>query len=143
MNKQQKQTVKRINTAFNKLSKLNNINWTPYQEILFEMNRDDEKRHRSGDWRSYHRDAASISDCAKLFTVHHIAESLLNPNKYTVKDTLHLRKSCIYAQALVNNYEDKIRAAWIDEDIEYLANLDYIELVNYELYKEQQEKRAA
>jgi hypothetical protein len=143
MNKQQKETVKRINTAFNKLYKLDNINWTPHREILFKMNRDDEKKHRNISGLSSYRDAASVSDCAKLFTVHHIAESLLNPNQYTIKDTLHIRKSCIYAQALVNNYEDKIRAAWIDEDIEYLANLDYIELVNYELYKEQQEKRAA
>ena len=78
-----------------------------------------------------------------MFTVKHIAESLLNPNKWQVKDLLVIKKSCIYSQSLVNNYSDTIKRAWIDEDIKYLANLDYVALVNWKLYQEQQERKVA
>ncbi len=78
----------------------------------------------------------SISDCAKLFVVHHIAESLLNACKYTVKDYLMIRKSCLYAQSLVENYKEIIEKAWSGENIKSLADLDYISLVDWELYQE-------
>ena len=142
MNKEQKEIVKRINKAYSSLYILSNITWTPYRDDLFKMNRKDEKQHRAGDWADYHKNSASISDCAKLFTVKHIAESLLTPNKYKVKDLLNIKKSCLYAQSLVDNYKDRIVKAWSDEDFTYLANLDYISLVNWELYQEQQLKRA-
>ncbi len=143
MNKEQKEIVKRINKAFSKLYVLSNITWTPYRDDLFNMNRKDEKQHRVGDWSEYHKDAASISDCAKMFTVKHIAQNLLTIEKWKIKDLLSIRKSCLYAQAIVENYGDKIRKAWLDEDIKYLANLDYVSLVNWELYQEQQEKKVA
>ena len=142
MNKEQKEIVKRINKAYSKLYILSNITWTPYRDELFKMNRKDEKQHRFGDWSEYHQGAASINDCARLFTVKHIAESLLKPNQYKVKDLLNIKKSCVYAQSLVDNYKDRIVKAWSDEDFTYLANLDYIALVNWELYQEQQLKRA-
>ena len=140
MNKQQKEMIKRINKAYSKLYILSNITWKPYRDVLFKMNKQDEKRHRFGDWSEYHQGSASINDCAKMFTVKHIAESLLNPNKWQVKDLLNIKKSCFYAQSLVENYGDRIRKAWIDEDIKYLSNLDYIALVNWEHYQEIQEK---
>ena len=143
MNKEQKKIVKRINQAYSKLYILSNITWTPYRDELFKMNRQDEKRHRFGDWSDYHQEAASINDCARLFTVKHIAESLINPNKWQVKDLLTIKKSCIYSQSLVNNYGDRIKKVWIDEDIKYLADLDYISLVDWNLYQEQQQKRVA
>tara|TARA_R100001443_G_C3288163_1_gene162119 strand:- start:151 stop:582 length:432 start_codon:yes stop_codon:yes gene_type:complete len=143
MNKEQKEIVKRINQAYSKLYILSNITWTPYRDELFKMNRQDEKRHRFGDWSDYHQEAASINDCARLFTVKHIAESLINPNKWQVKDLLTIKRSCIYSQSLVNNYGDRIKKAWIDEDIKYLADLDYISLVNWNLYQEQQQKKVA
>ena len=133
MNKEQKQIVKRINKAYSKLYILSNITWTPYRDEVFNINRKEEKQHR------FNRDSsdfeASINDCARLFTVKHIAESLLNPNKWQVKDLLVIKKSCIYSQSLVNNYGDRIKKAWIDEDIKYLANLDYIALVDWDLYQ--------
>ena len=132
MNKEQKQIIKRINKAFSKLHILSNITWTPYRDELFNMNRKEEKQHRFGDWAENHRGSASVNDCAKLFTVKHIAESLLNPNRWCVKDLLIIKKSCIYSQSLVNNYGDRIKKAWIDEDINYLANLDYVALVNWD-----------
>jgi hypothetical protein len=143
MNKEQKEIVKRINKAFSKLYVLSNITRTPYRDELFKMNKKDEKQHRVGDWYKFHKNSASISDCAKMFTVKHIAESLLNPNKWNVEDLLKVKKSCVYSQSIVKNYGDKIQKAWIDEDIFYLRDLDYISLVNWELYQEQQEKKVA
>ena len=144
MNKEQKEIVKRINKAYSKLYILSNITWTPYRDELFKMNRKDEKQHRAfgNDWEKYHKNSASINDCARLFTVKHIAESLLTPNKYKVKDLLNIKKSCIFAQSLVDNYKDRIVKAWSNEDFTYLANLDYIALVNWELYQKQQKEVA-
>tara|TARA_R100001530_G_C4214799_1_gene128402 strand:- start:78 stop:506 length:429 start_codon:yes stop_codon:yes gene_type:complete len=142
MNKEQKKIVKRINQAYSKLYILSNITWTPYRDELFKMNRQDEKRHRFGDWSEFHKDTATISDCARLFTVKHIAESLLNPNKWNTKHLLNIKKSCLYAQSVVENYKDRILKAWQDEDIKYLANLDYIALVNWEFYQKQQKEVA-
>ena len=142
MNKEQREINKRVNRAFCKLHILSNITWTPYRDELFNMNRKEEKQHRFGDWAEHHKGSASINDCAKLFTVKHIAESLLNPNKWDVKDLLTIKKSCIYSQSLVNNYGDRIKKAWIDEDIKYLADLDYIALVNWDLYQKDKKEVA-
>ena len=142
MNKEQKKIVKRINQAYSKLYILSDITWTPYREELFKMNRQDEKRHRFGDWSEFHKDTATISDCARLFTVKHIAESLLNPNKWNTKHLLNIKKSCLYAQSVVENYKEKILIAWKDENIKYLADLDYIALVDWEFYQKQKKEVA-
>ena len=139
MNQEQKEIMKKVNKAFSELYVLSNITWTPYRDVLFKMNKKDEKQHRVGDWSKYHKGAATINDCAKLFTVKQIAESLFNKDRYKVDDLLKIRQSNIYAQSVVTNYEDTILKAWKDQDLNYLANLDYISLVNYELYLEQLE----
>jgi hypothetical protein len=136
MNKEQKQIIKTINQAYSKLDVLNNIRWTAFRDDLFDMNKKDEIRHRkSFDNRDY-SGVASISDCAKLFVVHNIAESLLNKSKYTIKDLLIIRKSCIYSQSLVENYREIIEKAWESENIKNLASLDYISLIDWNLYQE-------
>ena len=84
---------------------------------------------------------SSASDCARLFVVRHIAEALTNPNQYKIKDILHIRESAIKAQALVENYADRIIEAWKTEDIKELAKLDYIELIDYEEFIKHQEAR--
>ena len=105
------------------------------------MNKKDEKQHRfnrpSSDFE------ASVNDCAKLFTVKNIAESLLNRNKHTIKDLINIRKSCLYAQSVVENYKDKILEAWKDQDIKYLADLDYISLIDWKHYQEIISRRVA
>jgi hypothetical protein len=100
------------------------------------MNKKDEIRHRKSFNNRDYSGVASISDCAKLFVVHNIAESLLNKSKYTVKDLLIIRKSCIYSQSLVENYREIIEKAWESENIKNLANLDYISLIDWDLYQE-------
>ena len=139
MNKEQKQIIKRIDQAYSRLYILSNMTWTPYRDELFKMNRQDEKRHRFGDWSEYHNGSASINDCARLFTVKHIAESLLNPNKWNTKHLLNIKKSCLYAQSVVENYKDRILKAWQDEDIKYLSELDYLALVDWDLYQKHKE----
>jgi hypothetical protein len=136
MNKEQKQIIKTVNQAYSKLGVLNNIRWTAFRDDLFDMNKKDEIRHRkSFDNRDY-SGVASISDCAKLFVVHNIAESILNKSKYTIKDLLIIRKSCIYSQSLVENYREIIEKAWESENIKNLASLDYISLIDWDLYQE-------
>ena len=141
MNKEQKQIKKRIDQAYSKLHVLSNITWTPYRDEIFDMNKKDEKRHRfnrpSSDFE------ASINDCAKMFTVKNIAESLLNVEKWEVKDLIRVRKSALYSQSVVENYKDRIVEALKDEDLKYLSNLDYIALINFESYEEQEKRRVA
>jgi hypothetical protein len=136
-----KTNKKRIDQAYSKLHILSNITWTPYRDDLFDMNKKDEKRHRfnrpSSDFE------ASINDCAKMFTVKNIAESLLKVDQYQIKDLIRIRKSCLYSQSLVENYKDKILEAWKDQDLKYLSNLDYISLIDWKHYQEIISKRVA
>jgi len=141
MNKEQKQIKKIIDKAYSDLYVLSNITWTPYRDEIFDLNKKDEKQHRfnrpSSDFE------ASVNDCAKLFTVKNIAESLLNGNKHTIKDLINIRKSCLYAQSVVENYKDKILEAWKDQNIKYLADLDYISLIDWKHYQEIISRRVA
>ena len=141
MNKEQKQIKKRIDQAYSKLHVLSNITWTPYRDEIFDMNKKDEKRHRFN--RPSNNFEASINDCAKMFTVKNIAESLLNIEKWKVKDLINIRKSALYSQSVVENYKDKIVEAWKDEDLKYLANLDYIALINWQSYTEKEQIKVA
>ena len=136
MTKEQKEIVKTIDRAYSKLHVLNNIKWTAFRDDLFNMNKQDEIRHRKSFGERDYFGVASISDCARLFVVHNIAESLLNRFKYTIKDFLVIRKSCLYSQSLVENYRKEIEKAWLDENIKALADLDYISLIDWELYQE-------
>ena len=95
MNKQQKEIIKRINKAYSKLYILSNITWTPYRDDLFKMIKKEEKQHRSGDWSKYHQNSASVNDCSRMFTVKYIAENLLKPDLYEIKDLLNIKKSCL------------------------------------------------
>jgi hypothetical protein len=143
MNKHQKDTIKLVNEAYYKLSTLNNINWTPYRDELFNMNLKDEKQHRKafgGEVREYE---TPMADCARLFVVKHIAEAFIKPNRHTIKDILHIKKSCIQAQALVENYQDRINEAWKGFDVQVLADLDYILLIDYAHYLENIERMKA
>ena len=136
MTKEQKEIVKTIDRAYSKLYVLNNIKWTAFRDDLFNMNKQDEIKHRKVMQDRDYSKIASISNCAKLFVVHNIAESLLNMYKYTIKDLLIIRKSCIYSQSLVENYREIIEKAWESENIKNLASLDYISLIDWNLYQE-------
>jgi hypothetical protein len=49
----------------------------------------------------------------------------------------------LYSQSVVENYKDKILDAWKDEDLKYLANLDYIALIDWKHYTEIQQRKVA
>ena len=137
----QKELINTINQAYSKLRVLNNITWTAYREDLFGMNLKDEKKHRQsfgGDHRKYE---TPMADCARLFVVQHIAQAIKNPDLYKIQDILHIRESAIKAQALVNNYGKLIVEAWKDEDINNLARLDYIALIDFEEFEKNQAHR--
>ena len=51
------------------------------------------------------------------------------------------RESAIKAQALVNNYGKLILEAWKDENINDLAQLDYIALIDFEEFEKNQAHR--
>jgi hypothetical protein len=141
MNKEQKELIKLVNEAYSELHVLEHITWTHYREELFLLNKKEELAHRRfTDGKKYE---VSVSDCAKLFVVKHIAECLINPNRYNFKDILFLKKSIPLSCSIVLNYGDKIKEAWKDQDIQKISDLDYICLVNYDLYKEQQERKVA
>jgi len=141
MNKEQKKICKVIDKAFSQLHILSNITWTPYRDVIFDLNKKDEKQHRfnrpSSDFET------SVNICAKMFTVKNIAESLLNVEKYKVKDLINIRKSAIYSQSVVENYRDKILDAWKDQDLKYLADLDYIALIDWKHHTEILQRRSA
>ena len=143
MNKHQKDTIKLVNEAYYKLSTLNNINWTAYRDELFNMNLKDEKLHRRAFGSETRNYEASMADCARLFSVKHIAEALIKPDRYKIADILRIKKSCIQAQALVDNYQDRIIDAWKAFDIQTLADLDYILLIDYAHYLENIERMKA
>jgi hypothetical protein len=141
MNMKQKQLIKTINQAYVKLSTLNNINWTPYRDNLYKLNLADEKMHRrtfGGHKRTFE---TPMADCARLFVVQHIAQALKNPDLYKIQDILHIRESAIKAQALVNNYGKLVLEAWKDENINDLARLDYIALIDFEEFEKNQAHR--
>jgi|TARA_E500000178_G_C16881009_1_gene688998 hypothetical protein len=136
MNKEQKEQLKyliaKVNTAYDKLSFLNNITWKEYREILFKMNRKGEAEHRNwgSSFEQFHQHAATTSICAKMFTVKDIATALLDIEKFSVKSLLHIKYSCIYAQSIAENYKEEILKAWSDENIKFLSKLDYCNFVS-------------
>ena len=123
------ESIRLANKAYIALEGLNNFNWTSYREQLFDMAAKEERQHRSGDFAEYHRGAASVADCARHFVVRGIAEALTAKRKYTIKDLLHIRPSCLLAASLVENYRKEIRAMLKGYDLKALAALDYCVLV--------------
>ena len=137
----QKELINTINQAYKKLSVLNNITWTAYREELFKLNLADEKKHRQSFGGEHRQHETPMADCARLFVVQHIAQAIKNPDLYKIQDILHIRESAIKAQALVNNYGKMILEAWKDENINDLARLDYIALIDFEEFEKNQAHR--
>ena len=130
LNKEQKEIIKTINQAYNKLAFLDNITWTTYRQNLFMMHKKDEIKHRSTS-RDYE---ASMNDCARLFTVKWIANAIINRGSIQIKSLIHIRQGCYISASLVENYFNEFVEAWQDEDIKKLSELDYMSLVNFETY---------
>lgn len=117
-----KDTIKMINEAYSSLRVLNNIDWKAYRDEIYKLERQYEKNHRQYcDGRQYD---FSIDIASKLFVVQHIA-SALKGTRHDIKSYLFLKKSIFLAESLVINYENKIKEALKDFDLNKLCNLDY------------------
>jgi hypothetical protein len=125
-----------IRRAFSALEFLNQKDWCPYLDRLFDMCRDEEKSHRGfgSDFRKYHPNAPSIADMARLFAVRRIAEYLNGEPLPQGKIFLHCQKSIFQAAGLVDAYRDEIRAKWLEEgfNLADLASLNYTDFVKVE-----------
>jgi hypothetical protein len=117
-----KDTIKMINEAYNSLRILNNINWKAYRDEIYKLERQYEKNHRN--WCNGRQFDFSIDIASKLFVVQHIA-SALKGVRHDIKSFLYLKQSIFLAESLVINYEDKIKEALKDFDLDILCNLDY------------------
>lgn len=117
-----KDTIKMINDAYSSLRILNNIDWKAYRDEIYKLERQYEKNHRQYcDGRQYD---FSVDIASKLFVVQHIA-SALKGTRHDIKSYLFLKKSIFLAESLVINYEDKIKEALKDFNLDKLCNLDY------------------
>lgn len=83
------------------------------------------RRHHEGEKWNITR-----AQSARMFAVRSIAQSLLQPDRYTVADVLACKESVIYAHALTLRYRDRFAKALDGFDLEALAALDYVALVN-------------
>ena len=98
------------------------------RDKLFAMNKADERKHRR------FRDCASglpVGAAAKLFTVQHIAQALLTPDRYTVDDVTDTRLEMLYAQAYARRFRAEFLAAWeaVGLTPEQVLAPDYVELM--------------
>jgi len=117
-----KDAIKMINEAYSSLRVLNNIDWNGYRDEIYKLERQYEKNHRR--WTYGRQYDFSIDIASKLFVVQHIA-SALKGTRHDIKSYLFLKKSIFLAESLVINYEDKIKEALKDFDLDILCNLDY------------------
>lgn len=126
------QKLKLTREAFDRLHVLNNIDWNSHREKIHALCCEEEKGHRGWgpDFAKYHPTAASVSDCARIFTVKRIAEYLIGERMPRGKMFLHCQKSAFYAAGLVDEYRKQIRKAWRGLDVKELAALDYCEFVS-------------
>ena len=102
--------------------------WRDVKQHLYEMNLEQERRHRKG--APYYHGAIKFSatDAAKLFAMHHILDAFAQPDKWTVDDILCIRNEVLYAQA----YTKKFSAQWVAWAAEWrpaIETLDYAKLM--------------
>lgn len=117
-----KDIIKLINDAYSELRILNNIDWTPYREEIYKLEKQYERNHRN--WCNGREFDFSVDIASKLFVVQHIA-SALKGTRHSIKSYIYLKKSIFFAESLVLNYEDKIKEALKDFDLNQLCELSY------------------
>ena len=121
-----KKTIKTIQDAYSSLRVLNNIDWKSYREDIYNLEKQYEKNHRNYcNGRDFN---ISVDIAAKLFVVQHIA-SALKGTRHEIKSYIYLKQSIFLAESLVINYEDKIKEALKDFNLDDLCNLDYSILI--------------
>lgn len=99
------------------------------RDKLFDMNKAGERKHRK--FMGRERAGLPVAMAAKLFTVQHLAQALLQPDRYTVDDITHIRLECLYAQAYARKHRAELLAAWEAVGLmpEQVLQPDYVELM--------------
>lgn len=122
------QQLKLIDNAFRCIKEvLENIHIGEYHNQYYNLNKAEEKDHDRCRPSSISR-GISISEAVKLFYVLHIVRSLSGDKNYTIKDYIHIRKSVLMAQSLVENYKDELKKALNGFSYHDILNIDYAEL---------------
>jgi hypothetical protein len=117
---------KLIADAYNSFRGLDNITHTAYRDEIFNLEKKYEKQHRN--YCSGRVFGLSVSDAAKYWTVRHLIDAFRDPETYTTKDYLHVKKSVFNAQAVVLNYGDKMASMVEGFNVEAFDALDYSDL---------------
>lgn len=123
-----KDQIKLINEAYSKLDVLNNITWTHYRDNLFREHLAGEKQHDRMRPEGTTR-GITLSEAARLFVVHWIAEYLQGKKAPEVADYINMRHEAFTSYSLVARYREEIEKAWKDTDVKALTELDYAELM--------------
>jgi hypothetical protein len=124
--------VRLVDKAYSALHVLDNITWTEYREKCRALAEEEERRHRKGapvgwKWPS----GATVGNAGKFFVVKRIAEHLTGAHRpLTLADAISCQPSALFAASLVENYRERIGAAWAGLDARQLAELDYCEFVD-------------
>jgi hypothetical protein len=117
---------KNISDAYNAFRCLDNLTHKAYRQEIFDLEKNYEKNHRKfSNGRQY---GLSVADAAKYWTVRHLLDAFRDPEAYTVKDCLHVKKSVIYAQSVALNYRKPFFKALDEFCVPMFDDLDYCEM---------------
>lgn len=118
------QQVRVINEAFSSIPELFDGFWN-VRDRLYDMNVAAEKRHRHG---STPPCGLSISNAAKLFTVHHLLDGWAQPDKWNVDAILSIRNEVLYAQAYAKKHHVDLKS-WAEQWTKPFEQVDYAKLM--------------
>lgn len=123
-----KQVMARVGKAYDALDFLNDISTGKYRDECLHIAVVEERRHRRNDTDKF---ALTVCQTAKMDTVRRIAIYLSNKERMlSIGDILTYKASAVYAAALVDQHGAQIKTALEPHDIGWLADLDYVKLIN-------------
>ena len=108
---------------------LDNRTWTAYGTELIELATKEERIHRRS-WGARDYPASfSAAQAGRYFGVSPIVDFFCGKPTPSLKDSLHLRPSYVYAATLWENYRDELNDALVGFDVVAFYELDYVNLV--------------
>lgn len=123
-----KQVMARVGKAYDALDFLNDIGAQKYLLDCYNHALEEERRHRRNETDRFD---LTVAQTAKMDTVRRIARFLSNADRMPdISAVLHFKASSLHAAALVHEYGARIKTALEPHDIGWLADLDYVKLIN-------------
>lgn len=125
---------KLVSRAYTALGILDNITWTKYRKICFDLAVKEEKQHRLCKPASAppYTAGATVAAAGRFFVVYRIAQYATGVLRMpTIKELISSQPSALYAASLVANFPKDIGEALNDAGVSAkdLAELDYVEFV--------------